>query len=130
MRSWMVHHGQGARNASGFPAMHRRDADLLKEPRGQEGGLPPLVLNSYSLRGQPPFLTLRHSKLSVITTHEVIRYNCRMPKYIDVTTWARRDLFEFFRGFDKPSFNICTSVDCTRLLEFLSQRPKTSVTLT
>ncbi len=52
-----------------------------------------------------------------------------MPKYLDVTTWSRRDLFEFFIGFDKPYFNICTTVDVTRLLEFLVQRPGTSVTL-
>lgn len=60
---------------------------------------------------------------------KLMGYNCRMAKYLDVTTWARRDLFEFFRGFDKPYFNICTSVDVTRLLEFLRHRPETSVTL-
>jgi len=52
-----------------------------------------------------------------------------MPKYIDVSTWARRDLFEFFRGFDKPYFNICTNVDITRLLELLHRRPDLSPTL-
>ncbi len=52
-----------------------------------------------------------------------------MAKYLDVTTWSRRDLFEFFRGFDKPYFNICTRVDVTGLLEFLRHRPDTSVTL-
>lgn len=52
-----------------------------------------------------------------------------MPRYLDVATWARRDLFEFFIGFDKPYFNICTNVDVTKLLELLSQRPGTSVTL-
>ena len=53
----------------------------------------------------------------------------RMPKYLDVTTWARRDLFEFFIGFDKPYFNICTNVDITKLVGYLRQRPGTSVTL-
>ena len=67
--------------------------------------------------------------LSLITAREMIGYNCRMAKYIDLSTWARRDLFEFFRGFDKPYFNVCTSVDITRLLEFLAPRPETSVTL-
>jgi len=52
-----------------------------------------------------------------------------MPRYLDVATWARRDLFEFFIGFDKPYFNICTNVDVTKLLELLSHRPGTSVTL-
>lgn len=52
-----------------------------------------------------------------------------MPNYIDVSTWARRDLFEFFRGFDKPYFNICTNVDITRLLELLHERRGLSPTL-
>ena len=52
-----------------------------------------------------------------------------MARYLDVTTWARRDLFEFFIGFDKPYFNICTNVDITKLIEFLRRRPGTSVTL-
>ena len=52
-----------------------------------------------------------------------------MPKYIDISTWARRDLFEFFINFDKPYFNICTNVDVTRLLELLHQRPGLSPTL-
>lgn len=56
-------------------------------------------------------------------------YNRRMAKYLDVQTWARRDLFEFFIDFDKPYFNICTNVDVTRLLEFLRHRQDTSVTL-
>lgn len=53
-----------------------------------------------------------------------------MGRYLDVTSWARRDLFEFFRGYDNPYFNICTRVDVTRLLEFLRSRPQTSVSLT
>jgi chloramphenicol O-acetyltransferase type A len=52
-----------------------------------------------------------------------------MAKYIDVTTWARRDVFEFFRGFDKPYFNICTQLDVTRLLATLHDRPEVSVSL-
>lgn len=52
-----------------------------------------------------------------------------MPKNIDISTWARRDVFEFFRDFDKPYFNICTNVDITRLLELLRERPALSPTL-
>ena len=52
-----------------------------------------------------------------------------MAKYIDVTTWARRDVFEFFRAFDKPYFNICTQLDVTRLLAILHDRPEVSVSL-
>jgi chloramphenicol O-acetyltransferase type A len=52
-----------------------------------------------------------------------------MAKYLDVTTWARRDVFEFFLGFDKPYFNICTRLDITRLLSQLGDRPDVSVML-
>ena len=52
-----------------------------------------------------------------------------MAEYLDVTTWARRDLFHFFLNFDNPYFNICTSVDVTRLLTLLRDRPGVSVTL-
>ena len=53
-----------------------------------------------------------------------------MPNYLDISTWARRDLFEFFRSYENPYFNICTQVEVTRLLEVLSQRPDISPTLT
>jgi chloramphenicol O-acetyltransferase type A len=52
-----------------------------------------------------------------------------MAKYLDVTNWARRDVFEFFRGFDKPYFNICTQLDVTNLLALLRRRPDVSVML-
>jgi chloramphenicol O-acetyltransferase type A len=37
------------------------------------------------------------------------------PTYLDLDTWPRRSAYEFFRGFDIPSFNICTRLDVTRL---------------
>lgn len=52
-----------------------------------------------------------------------------MTTYLDVTTWSRRDLFEFFRDFDNPYFNICTRLDVTNLLAFLRSRPDFSVSL-
>jgi chloramphenicol O-acetyltransferase type A len=52
-----------------------------------------------------------------------------MAEYLDVTNWARRDLFEFFRGYDKPYFNVCTHLDITRLLALLRKRPDASVSL-
>jgi len=39
-----------------------------------------------------------------------------MESYLDMATWPRRDLFEFYRTFDKPYFNICTNVDVTNVL--------------
>ena len=52
-----------------------------------------------------------------------------MARYLDVSTWARRDLFEFFIGFDKPYFNICTNVEITKLIDVLRRRPGMGVTL-
>ena len=52
-----------------------------------------------------------------------------MTRYLDLTTWPRRDIFEFFRKFDKPYFNICTRLDVTNLLEHLRRGPKQSVSL-
>jgi chloramphenicol O-acetyltransferase type A len=45
-----------------------------------------------------------------------------MPEYLDLKKWIRRDVFEFFRGFDKPYFNICTHLDVTQLLPKLRER--------
>lgn len=52
-----------------------------------------------------------------------------MPEYLDVTNWARRDLFEFFRGYDNPYFNICTRLDITSMLAHLKSRPSVSISL-
>ena len=46
-----------------------------------------------------------------------------MEKFLDVANWARRDVFEFFRTFDKPYFNLCTQLDVTNLLAVLRDRP-------
>lgn len=60
---------------------------------------------------------------------KMIGYNPVMEKYLDVRNWARRDLFEFFRSFDNPYFNICTRLDVTHLLAALRRRPGVSVSL-
>jgi chloramphenicol O-acetyltransferase type A len=52
-----------------------------------------------------------------------------MAEDLDVTNWVRRDLFEFFRGYERPHFNVCTRLDVTRLLDFLRDRPGISVSL-
>jgi chloramphenicol O-acetyltransferase type A len=38
-----------------------------------------------------------------------------MTQYLDLEAWPRRTTFEYFRGFDKPYFNVCTRLDVTRL---------------
>ena len=52
-----------------------------------------------------------------------------MTKHLDLKNWIRRDVFEFFVGFDKPYFNICTRLDITQLLTSLSDRPDLSVSM-
>jgi chloramphenicol O-acetyltransferase type A len=52
-----------------------------------------------------------------------------MVEYLDLTKWARRDLFQFFLGFDNPYFNICTRLDVTELLALLRKKPDISVSL-
>jgi chloramphenicol O-acetyltransferase type A len=52
-----------------------------------------------------------------------------MAHYLDPANWPRREVFEFFRGFDKPFFNICTRVDVTRMVELLRARGGGSVSL-
>jgi chloramphenicol O-acetyltransferase type A len=44
-----------------------------------------------------------------------------MTKYLDLQSWARREIFEFYRGFDKPYFNVCVRLDVTGLLSCLRQ---------
>jgi chloramphenicol O-acetyltransferase type A len=52
-----------------------------------------------------------------------------MTHYLDTKIWKRRDVFEFFRRFDKPYFNLCTQLDVTKLLALLESRPDISVML-
>lgn len=52
-----------------------------------------------------------------------------MPTYLDLANWPRRELFEFFRDFDKPYFNICTRLDVTNLLAELRHHPDVSASL-
>ena len=52
-----------------------------------------------------------------------------MPEYLDIENWPRRDLFEFFRGYERPHFNVCTRLDITSLLNLLRERPGVSVSL-
>jgi chloramphenicol O-acetyltransferase type A len=53
-----------------------------------------------------------------------------MPNYLDISTWGRRDLFEFFRTYENPYFNICGQLDVSKLLDFLQSKPGVSPTLT
>ena len=58
-----------------------------------------------------------------------LRYNLPMPTYLDVSTWPRRHLFEFFRTYENPYFNICAPVEVTNVIELLKTRPDVSASL-
>jgi chloramphenicol O-acetyltransferase type A len=53
-----------------------------------------------------------------------------MPHFLDVANWARRDVFEFFRVFDKPYFNVCTQLDVTNLVALLKRLSEDKSTVT
>ena len=38
---------------------------------------------------------------------------------VDLSSWKRREHFEFFRQYEQPFFNICSEVDVTTLNEFV-----------
>lgn len=46
-----------------------------------------------------------------------------MPHFIDLETWPRRELFEFFIGYANPYFNVSTRVDVGKLLALTRTRP-------
>ena len=53
-----------------------------------------------------------------------------MPRYIDLATWPRRQVFEFYLPFDKPFFNVCMRLDVSDLLRELRKREKPNIWLT
>ncbi|MDX2246761.1 MAG: chloramphenicol acetyltransferase [Bacteroidia bacterium] len=36
-----------------------------------------------------------------------------MTQKLDISTWARKEHFHFFRKFDEPFWGVCVEVDCT-----------------
>jgi chloramphenicol O-acetyltransferase type A len=45
-----------------------------------------------------------------------------MAKYLDLATWKRRQLYEFFIDYAQPHFNVCTRLDVTNLRTIVRQR--------
>lgn len=52
-----------------------------------------------------------------------------MAEYLDIASWPRRELFEFFIGYSNPYFNVCTNVDVTKLVAFARDRPDVRISL-
>jgi len=44
------------------------------------------------------------------------------PHSIDITQWPRRAAFQFFRGFDKPWFSVCTRLNVAALKAALASQ--------
>ncbi|MFH0735210.1 MAG: chloramphenicol acetyltransferase [bacterium] len=36
-----------------------------------------------------------------------------MKSEINIETWGRKDIFNFFKNFDEPFWGVCTNIDCT-----------------
>jgi chloramphenicol O-acetyltransferase type A len=51
------------------------------------------------------------------------------PTYLDLDRWPRRAAFDYFRGFDKPYFNLCTRLDVARLKAASAQAGTGSLSL-
>jgi chloramphenicol O-acetyltransferase type A len=49
--------------------------------------------------------------------------------YLDLAAWPRRDAFEYFRGFDKPYFNVCVRLDVARLQQAVADLRRGSMAL-
>jgi chloramphenicol O-acetyltransferase type A len=45
-----------------------------------------------------------------------------MADYLDLDNWSRRELFDFFIGYTNPYFNVCTTIDVTKLVAFVRER--------
>ncbi len=52
-----------------------------------------------------------------------------MPEYLDVENWYRRDLYNFFRHYQNPYFNVCTRLDITKLIESVRNREGVGLSL-
>lgn len=50
-----------------------------------------------------------------------------MDKYLDLSTWPRRETFDFFIGYENPYFNVCAQVDVARLVALVRERPDVKV---
>ena len=52
-----------------------------------------------------------------------------MSTWLNLDTWPRREAFDYFRGFDKPYFNVCVRLDVAALRAAVAARGAGSLTL-
>ena len=58
-----------------------------------------------------------------------MHHDAAQPPELDLASWPRRGAFEFYRGFDKPYFSVCTRIDVTALRPALAAAGTGSLTL-
>lgn len=49
-----------------------------------------------------------------------------MPRPLDLQTWKRRHHYEYFRQYQQPFFNLCTTIDVTPIYEASQDEPRGS----
>lgn len=49
-----------------------------------------------------------------------------MPRFLNLESWPRRQTFEYFRGYDKPYFNLCAALEAGPLVELVRSEPAVS----
>jgi chloramphenicol O-acetyltransferase type A len=52
-----------------------------------------------------------------------------MSKYIDLEIWPRKATFDFFKEFTYPQYNVCSTIELTKTLEFSQKRNLSSFIL-
>src|SRR6185436_14544543 len=52
-----------------------------------------------------------------------------MAKYLDLENWSRRELFDFFIGYDNPYFNVAAQVDVAKLVALAQAKSALRVSL-
>jgi len=45
-----------------------------------------------------------------------------MAHYLDLATWPRRQLYDFFINYAQPYFNVCVRLDVTNLIALARER--------
>jgi chloramphenicol O-acetyltransferase type A len=50
-----------------------------------------------------------------------------MPQYLDISTWSRRELFDFFIAYSNPYFNVCVRLEVTDFVSSVRQQPNIRV---
>ncbi|MEO0337645.1 MAG: chloramphenicol acetyltransferase [Bacteroidota bacterium] len=45
-----------------------------------------------------------------------------MPKELDIATWDRKHIYNFFKDFDEPFFGVTVEIDCTKAYSYCKEQ--------